>query len=342
MHDINVERGAQLTVRYLLRLVMRLLIFVSCTALLVFLPSLGAEAAAPAGTINVTLSPENSGSVATSPVQAAASPSSSPCATSCTWFYNGPISVAAAPGPVTLTETPDAGYEFVAWTVTTGGKASAPCGTAPTCTVTFTYGTDGFANVTATFATVPATTTTTSTTTTQPPVTTVPASTTTTSKPKGTTVTTAPKASTTTTSSSTTTTTAPKTTTTTTTASTPTGSDGLELGALSVSPGSNVSATGHGCSANAPVDLTVDSNTIGHAKASSQGEFDASLQTASLAVGQYQVLAHCGPVLAASFNVVLVSQVSQDGSTVVIIFFVILLGLVIFRRRSFGGRKKEA
>lgn len=86
----------------------------------------------------------------------------------------------------------------------------------------------------------------------------------------------------------------------------------------------------------------MNSGPVGHAKANLQGVFAAPLDTASLAVGRYQVLAHCGPVLAASFDVVLVAQVGQDGSTIVIIVFVVLLGLVLFRRRTFKGGVKDA
>jgi cobalamin biosynthesis Mg chelatase CobN len=222
------------------------------------------------------------------------------------------------------------------------------CITGPTCEIYFTSaGNGGSVDVTATFQ-APATTTTTSTTTTTttaPPTTTpttAPRSTTTTTKPHTSTVTTAPKTSTTTSSSSTTTTSTTAPITTTTAAPVSTGADGLTLDSLAVSPGGNVNATGHGCTANVPVELTVDSKPVGHAKSSSKGEFAAPLQTASLAVGQYQVLAHCGPVLAASFDVVLVSQVGQDDSTVVVVIFVILLGLAIFRRRTFGSRKTDA
>jgi hypothetical protein len=107
----------------------------------------------------------------------------------------------------------------------------------------------------------------------------------------------------------------------------------LNLGALAVSPGANVSATGHGCDANAPVLLSIDANPVGHTTANSQGDFTAALDTSALHVGQYQVTAHCGPTLEAAFDVVLVAQVGQDGTTVVSVIFFILVGLAIFRRR---------
>jgi adhesin/invasin len=107
----------------------------------------------------------------------------------------------------------------------------------------------------------------------------------------------------------------------------------LDLGAIAISPGANVSATGHGCDADAPVLLTIDQNPVGHTTANSQGDFTAALATSSLHVGQYQVTAHCGPTLEAAFDVVLVAQVGQDGTTVVSVIFFILVGLAVFRRR---------
>jgi hypothetical protein len=107
----------------------------------------------------------------------------------------------------------------------------------------------------------------------------------------------------------------------------------LDLGQLAVSPGAVVSASGTGCSANVPVVLTIDSATVGHTTANAQGDFSAPLQTSALHVGQYQVLAHCGPTLEAAFDVVLVAQVGQDGTTVVSVIFFILVGLALFRRR---------
>ncbi|MGH9076791.1 MAG: hypothetical protein ACRDY0_04960 [Acidimicrobiales bacterium] len=98
-----------------------------------------------------------------------------------------------------------------------------------------------------------------------------------------------------------------------------------------------MTASGFGCAAGAPVALTVDDTAVGHTTAAGDGTFEAPIQTSALAVGRHQVQASCGPVLDATFDVVLASQVSQDGSTVVIIVFVVLLGLVLFRRRLQGG-----
>jgi len=98
-----------------------------------------------------------------------------------------------------------------------------------------------------------------------------------------------------------------------------------------------VQATGYGCHANAPVVLTIDHNQVARTTTDNQGTFATPIATTSLPVGRYQVLADCGPQLAASFDVVVISHAGQDGSTVVIIIFFILLGLAVFRRSMRAG-----
>jgi hypothetical protein len=107
----------------------------------------------------------------------------------------------------------------------------------------------------------------------------------------------------------------------------------LDLEQFTVSPGQKDQATGVGCLANVPVVLTIDGNPVGRTTSTQRGTFVAPLDTSNLSVGQYQVQAHCGPVLDAAFDVVLISQDGQDGSTLVIIIFFLFIALVLFRRR---------
>ncbi len=188
----------------------------------------------------------------------------------------------------------------------------------------------------------PTTTTTTTTTvptttpTTQPvtPTTAPHGATTTTTAHAGTTPTTKPSSSTTSSTSSTTTTTKPGTTTTTTTA-TPvvlSGED-LELSSLSIPPAGSVSATGQGCKASVPVLLTVDQAIVGATKSGANGSFSTPLNVSTFPVGQYLVVAHCGPTLTSDLDVVLATEANPDTSTLLIIVFFLLIGLALFRRR---------
>jgi hypothetical protein len=94
-----------------------------------------------------------------------------------------------------------------------------------------------------------------------------------------------------------------------------------------------VTAAGYGCDPGSSVLLTVGPTTVGETTASTGGTFTAPLQVGTLPVGRYLVLAHCGPVLAASLDVVLASQVGQATATLAIIVFFLLIGLAVFRRR---------
>ncbi|HXX89556.1 MAG TPA: hypothetical protein VEI83_04950, partial [Acidimicrobiales bacterium] len=165
-----------------------------------------------------------------------------------------------------------------------------------------------------------------------------PPSSSTTTPPSGTTTTTQPHAG-----GSTTTTTTPGSTTTTTTTTTTTipapgtppstPGQALRLDRIAIPPGGPVTATGYGCDPSSAVLLTVGSKQVGATTAGASGTFAAPLQVGTLPVGRYQVLAHCGPVLAASLDVVLASQVGQDTATLAIIVFFLLIGLAAFRRR---------
>lgn len=181
---------------------------------------------------------------------------------------------------------------------------------------------------------------TTTTTTVAPPTTTtattVAPTTTTTSKPKTTlptvttipTVTTPTSAATTSTTALTTTTTAPVTTTTTSPPPPPvtTPSQDLLLDHQSIPPGGAVSASGQGCSPNSTVQLSIGSVSVGSTTANGDGSFNTPLSV-SVPVGQFDVVAVCGPTLHATLDVVLTSQASTPSGTAAILLILLLIAL---------------
>ncbi len=100
-----------------------------------------------------------------------------------------------------------------------------------------------------------------------------------------------------------------------------------------IPPGATTDASGHGCPAGSAVVFTAAGRQVGKSTAASNGAFTGPLNVSDLAVGSYQVEAHCGVVLFADLDVVLPTQVYNDASTVVIIVFFVLLGGVLFWRR---------
>jgi len=107
----------------------------------------------------------------------------------------------------------------------------------------------------------------------------------------------------------------------------------LLLSRLTIPPAGSVTASGHGCPANAPVELTVGTITVGTTTADTSGAFTTPLNVGSLPVGRYAVVAHCGPVLTTELDVVLATEANPDTSTLLIIIFFVLIGLALFRRR---------
>jgi hypothetical protein len=100
-----------------------------------------------------------------------------------------------------------------------------------------------------------------------------------------------------------------------------------------ISPGGTTSATGHGCRSGSTVIFTVAGQKVGQSTAATSGAFDGPLDVSSLAVGSYEVEAHCGVVLYADLDVVLANEVYNDASTVLIIVFFVLIGSGLFWRR---------
>ena len=200
--------------------------------------------------------------------------------------------------------------------------------------------------VTITISPAPPPPTTTTTTTLPPPTTTVPKTTTT--RPKPTTTTTRP---TTTTTAATTTTTVTTTTvmtttaapTTTTVPTVTTGSPSLKLSPPAIEPGGQVNAHGEGCTPGADVQLSIGPTTVATAVADQNGEFSAPIGVPDLALGQYDVVAQCGPTLMTPIDLAVATSVGTDTGMLGLFFFFFLLSIVLFRRRRMvRARRREA
>jgi hypothetical protein len=110
----------------------------------------------------------------------------------------------------------------------------------------------------------------------------------------------------------------------------------LHLNQLAIAPGGSVTAIGRGCDGDSPVVLTIGSTRVGHATANTEGTFRAPVAASTLAVGRYDVKAHCGAILVAPLDVVLANKVDPGtATTMVIIVFFVLIGLFVFRRQLF-------
>ncbi len=112
---------------------------------------------------------------------------------------------------------------------------------------------------------------------------------------------------------------APTTTTTPTTSPTQV----LLLDHHSIPPGGPVTASGTGCSANSPVQLSIDSTPVGSTVAGRDGSFSTPLSV-SVPVGQFTVVAVCGPTLETTLDVVLTSHASPPSSTAALLLVILL------------------
>ncbi len=209
-------------------------------------------------------------------------------------------------------------------------------------------------------------TTTTTTTTTLPPTTTTLPPPTTTTPPPPTSTTLPPPTSTTlppsTTITTSTTGTPPLTTTTTGKGTTPTTlpspipttippplpgnpPTATTTGQLNVSrpsgtPGSPLTAAGEGCDPGAAVLLSLGGLEVGQTTADPSGAFSVPLTVPNIAVGQYPVVAQCGPTLTTVLGVTLLTNADPDSLAFVILIFFVLAGLLLLQlmlRREKGN-----
>jgi hypothetical protein len=85
-------------------------------------------------------------------------------------------------------------------------------------------------------------------------------------------------------------------------------------------------ATGTGCTAGAPVTLSVNGTTLATSTVDAAGHFSAPVDVTVLEVGRYDLVAECGVTLRTPFDVVLVTEAGTGTSSVVIILAILLLG----------------
>lgn len=105
----------------------------------------------------------------------------------------------------------------------------------------------------------------------------------------------------------------------------------LSLSRNSAEPGGEVTATGEGCDANSPVWLELDGRQVGSTAADGAGHFRAPLDLKNTAIGDYDVLAHCGPTLQTRLAVTQTQKLDQPLSSILMLLFVLLGGAVVVR-----------
>jgi hypothetical protein len=110
----------------------------------------------------------------------------------------------------------------------------------------------------------------------------------------------------------------------------------LKLDRISTPPGGPAKAIGQGCTPNSPVILTIGSMQVGSTTANADGSFTADLHL-NVPVGQYQVVAVCGPTLTATIDVVLSSQANTPTSTAAILL-ILLMVILALGRSQFSSR----
>lgn len=118
----------------------------------------------------------------------------------------------------------------------------------------------------------------------------------------------------------------------------------MDLTPSAVGPGAGVTASGHGCDPQAPVDVAIGDAAVAKTVAGVDGAFEVPLVTGSVEVGRYQVTAKCGRTLVAPLDVVLVGSIGAGTSTLTAILFSLLLGGWYYGRRlvsQLPARRRE-
>ena len=90
-------------------------------------------------------------------------------------------------------------------------------------------------------------------------------------------------------------------------------------------------ANGEGCDANSPVWLELGGRQVGSTSADGAGHFRAPLDLRDTAIGDYEVLAHCGPTLQTRIAVTQTQKLDQPLSSLLMLLFVLLGGAVVVR-----------
>ncbi len=109
------------------------------------------------------------------------------------------------------------------------------------------------------------------------------------------------------------------------------GGGALVLDRPNVRPGEPLTATGSGCTPNAPVVLTSGTDQVGTATADGTGAFVAPVQFTRLEPGRRTITADCGVVLTTHVDLIVSSSTSGQAGTAVVLIFFVLVGIALLR-----------
>jgi hypothetical protein len=105
----------------------------------------------------------------------------------------------------------------------------------------------------------------------------------------------------------------------------------LNVNRPSGTPGSPLTATGQGCDPGAAVVVSLGGLEVGQTTADPGGAFSVPLTVPNIAVGQYPVVAQCGPTLTTILGVTLLANADPGTLAFVILIFFVLAGLLLLQ-----------
>ncbi len=114
--------------------------------------------------------------------------------------------------------------------------------------------------------------------------------------------------------------------------------NGLELSQPSIEPGGQLGVRGTGCPPGSEVRLSVGDNVVGTAVSHGAGAFSAPITLPDMPLGQYQLVADCGPTLSTPIVLAVATSADTGTGTLGLFFFFFLLVLMLFRRRRLVRR----
>ena len=113
----------------------------------------------------------------------------------------------------------------------------------------------------------------------------------------------------------------------------------LILSSPSDTPGASLTAAGQGCDPGANVVLSFAGQVVGQTTADQSGAFSAPLMVPNIAVGQYPVVAACGPTLTTLIGVTLLTNADPGSLAFVILIFFVLGGLLLLQLMLRRGKR---
>jgi hypothetical protein len=93
-----------------------------------------------------------------------------------------------------------------------------------------------------------------------------------------------------------------------------------------------VTAIGDGCDANQQVSLELGGKQVGSTVADEHGHFSAPLDVGDTGVGDYDVIARCGPTLMTRLAVSQTERSDQPVTTLLLLSFFVVGAMVLFHR----------